>query len=69
MKTIAKLMTLALLLGTLSFAQAAGSGDTKKDDAAKTDTKKPAKAKKAKKDKKAAADTKKADDKGGDAKK
>jgi hypothetical protein len=68
MKTIAKLMALALLLGTLSFAQAAGAGDTKKDDAAKADTaKKPAKAKKAKKAKKDAGDKKAADK--GDAKK
>lgn len=52
MKTIAKLMALCLLFGTLGFAQGdTKSGDTKKDDkaAASTDTKKDTKAKKGKK--------------------
>jgi hypothetical protein len=70
MKTIAKLMALCLLMGTLGFAQAAGAGDTKKDDAKKSDTDKP-KGKKAKKAKAKKGDDKKAaaaDDKGGEKK-
>ena len=62
MKTIAKLMALCLLLGSLGFAQATG-GDTKKDDTKKSDSADKGKGKtKTKKDKKkkgATDDTKK----------
>jgi hypothetical protein len=75
MKTIAKLMALCLLLGTVAFGQAAGAGDTKAPAAAPDqkaassdkDTK-PKKAKKGKKSKDKDKDTKATDDKGGEKK-
>jgi hypothetical protein len=53
MKTIAKLLALALLMGSLAFAQDKKDDGAKKDDAKKSDTKKPKKEKKAKSKKKA----------------
>ena len=58
MKTIAKLLALALLMGSLAFAQDKPADSGKKDDAKKADTKKPAKAKKEKKSKKKGAEEK-----------
>jgi len=59
MKTIAKLMALALLVGSLAFAQ-----DKKGDDTKKTDAKAAHHAKKAPKAKKAKKSSKKKADKG-----
>ena len=69
MKTIARMMALCLLLGTLSFAQdAPKKGDDKKTDAKAADTKKTdAKAKKGHKGGKKGAE-KKADEKPADKK-
>lgn len=65
MKTIAKLMALCLLMGTLGFAQAAPEKKGDDTSAKKSDTgMKKAKKGKAKGKKKAAAKKKAADDKG-----